>query len=1007
MNQSLIDCLDSYYDEGEINPFDALNINSKYYHIDDINSTEHNNTNFKYTALHINIQGLASSFDKLKSLILHLENNNMKLDFILICETFLDGKQVHLNYENLFNIPGYSFIHKSRTSKTKGGVAIYVHKSYKFELISNVAVHQEGEFESLVIKVKNKHNQAIVGEIYRVPNTNEQISIDRYESSITKLKELNINDIIIGTDQNFDYLKINESNSISDLLNMHISNGILPVITQPTRITHTTATLIDNLYVALNHFDKIESGIIVTDISDHLPIYVFVGTCKKEKPNPTVIETRDLSENKVKDIEHRLNLVNWEALHNKHPEESYNDLINEIQFNLNMVSPLRKFKISTKKIIRDPWITPGLLKCSSKCDKMYKKCLGKAKTHPMYIKYTQYRNVYNRTKRYAKKTYFKVQLDNFKTDIRKTWSILRSAISRQNDKSNISDYFTVNGVNITNPKIIANEFCKYFSNIGPCLSENIGMADKSFEMYLKQQENPELRRYRSFYLNPTDPYEVHKIINGLKPKKSQGNDNISVWLLKKLINPLSLPISLIINKSLQMGYIPQALKIAKVIPIYKAKEKHSFGNYRPISILPAISKVLEKVVYSRLYAYINNFLFKSQYGFRSKHSTTHAVTELYLNILDSLEKKKYCLSSFLDLSKAFDTINHDILLHKLEFYGVRGLALNWFKNYLSHREQYVSYNNNISQNLHISCGVPQGSVLGPLLFLIYVNDLPSSLKYLNAILFADDTTIFYSSPNPHELFNKTNLDLSILNDWFKSNKLSLNVDKTFYMVFSNRQTDINSRIMIGDAVIKQVSNFKFLGIYIDDKITWKTHTQNCKNKIASSLYAINSVKNILPLEHLSILYSSLVKPYIEYGLLLWGGTFKTHLKPIAINQRKCLRAITHSNYYSDTRPIFSKIKQLPLNELYKLHLGKFMYQYYRQDLPPKLNNIFTLNNEVHNYNTRHAVDPHISANRTVRTTHSLVLQGPNLWYSLPSSIKESRTPKSFVTNLKRFLLEHM
>ncbi len=294
---------------------------------------------------------------------------------------------------------------------------------------------------------------------------------------------------------------------------------------------------------------------------------------------------------------------------------------------------------------------------------------------------------------------------------------------------------------------------------------------------------------------------------------------------------------------------------------------------------------------------LQGILYNKQYGFRPNHSTVNAVTNFVADILISNEEKKYTVSVLLDLSKAFDTIDHNILLTKLEYYGIRGIALEWFRSYLSHRTQYVDYKSVNSSSLEISCGVPQGSVLGPLLFIIYTNDLPHSLIHSKCILFADDTTVYSSSPNIKDVVSSVENDLSILHDWFCANKLSLNVNKTNFMIFSpksaNKYPNL-TKINLGNQIIERVNCAKFLGIHIDDELQWDKHIQFLSCKLSSGAYAINAVKRILSRYNLKQLYYSLFHSHLSYGILLWGSAYKYRLHKIEVSQKKAIRNIMNA-----------------------------------------------------------------------------------------------------------------
>ena len=304
----------------------------------------------------------------------------------------------------------------------------------------------------------------------------------------------------------------------------------------------------------------------------------------------------------------------------------------------------------------------------------------------------------------------------------------KEIINKKTFKSDLPSIFVHEGVEITGTKNIADKFNEYFTEIGPKLAKSINTSNKAqFNSYLT---TPCAASFNFAYTNPD---KIEKIIRNLRPKSSAGSDNISTKLLKEIDNVVSRPLSIIINQSLCTGIFPDKLKIAKVIPLYKKDDNKSFGNYRPISLLSSISKIFERVAFNQLYDYFtsNGLLYESQYGFRKLHSTELAALEFTDRISHEMDAKKIPFSIILDLSKAFDTLDHNVLLSKLEYSGIRDTALNWFKSYLTKRTQYVDCNGIASSIREIETGVPQGSILGPLLSIIYVNDIHTVSDNLN------------------------------------------------------------------------------------------------------------------------------------------------------------------------------------------------------------------------------------------------------------------------------------
>jgi len=975
---------------------------SEYYEIEEL-IKKHNFEKSEYFCLHINIHSVADKFDNLKNLLSRFNDINIKISFILLCETFLNDNNA-LNYE----IPGYSFIYRNRTHMSKGGVALYIDQTFPYKLLSDMFCHVEGEFESIFVEVTDREHKLVIGEIYRVPNTNESISISRYEQTLGKINDLkNIDYVIIGTDQNFDYIKLDKHTNTNNLLNHFMTSGFIPTINKPTRITHSSATLIDNIYVKHNRY-KLTSGILMYDISDHLPIFTCIqndsrhSSCGKQ---PLTVKSRLLNDTKITLIKDSILETDWDSMNSMSTDEAYAYFISKLNETLDTHAPERDIKIPHKQIIRDDWMTPGLQKSCMTRDKLLRKCTGKPENHPSYQKFKSYRNALKKIQRKAKQSFYHNLLDMYKDNIKKTWNTLNKIIGRSNDKSSISNIFLIDNTQVTDSNIIANGFCKFFSEIGEQYANKIGQSHKSPHEYLgnNRQEN-------SIFFSPTDSHEIYKILGSLKPKTSTGHDKISTKFLKSIDISIAVPLSIIANKSMLEGVVPDAIKTAKVVPIFKAKNKQILNNYRPISLLPSISKILEKIIHKRLYHFLNmnNILYPSQYGFRPKHSTTNAVTEFITNTLNGFEQNKYTLALFLDLSKAFDTIDHTILLNKLNHYGIRGVALNWFRSYLSGREQYVQYKNAQSEKRQISLGVPQGSVLGPLLFIIYTNDLPNYITDVKTILFADDTTIYITSDDINNMYDTMNVQLETLTDWFKANKLSLNVNKTNHMFLHHKRNPptVNKTVKIDNQIINKIDSVKFLGVHIDHKLQWHDHIKLCANKIRSGLYALNASKRYMSKANLCTLYFSLVHSHLTFSNLIWGSATKSSLQKLFVLQKKSVRIVAKAAYNDHSPPLFKQLGIPNLFDINQLETCKFIYAHYHATLPLPLTAIFNINANVHNFNTRQRDNIHKPPVKSDVFFRSFLCIGPDMWTKLPDKLKTARTITSFGSQLKLFLLSN-
>ena len=469
-----------------------------------------------------------------------------------------------------------------------------------------------------------------------------------------------------------------------------------------------------------------------------------------------------------------------------------------------------------------------------------------------------------------------------------------------------------------------------------------------------------------------------------------------------------MPLTHICNLSFQKGVFPTELKIANVVPIYKSGDEMIFTNYRPVSVLPVFSKLLERLMYNRLIGFINanNLLYEYQFGFQKGKSTHMALIFLIDKITEALDQGNCVIGIFIDFSKAFDTVDHKLLLQKMKLYGIQGTANQWFHDYLSNRYQYVTYNGVKSKQEIITCGVPQGSLLGPLLFLLYVNDLYLVTKASLPVLFADDTNIFITGKNSKEMCDKINEDLENIREWLCCNKLSLNILKTHYMVFTPRNKVVNDiDICINDVRIERVYVTKFLGIQIDSQLNWKKHIDYICKKLSKCVGIIAKARKKLYKSSLITLYYSFAYPYFIYCNHVWGNTFKTSLEKMVLVQKKLIRIITCSPYRAHTGPLLFANRIMTLSDINVYMTGIFMYQWAHKNIPNIFQNFFHTNRAFHSHDTRHANDLCVPNHRIEIRKCSMKVHGVQVWNDIPDEIKASSSIDMFKRKFRSFLID--
>ena len=494
------------------------------------------------------------------------------------------------------------------------------------------------------------------------------------------------------------------------------------------------------------------------------------------------------------------------------------------------------------------------------------------------------------------------------------------------------------------------------------------------------------------YIEPADKNELFKLVNNLRKSKSPGPDNIGPGLIKEVIEAIADPLLHIFNLSLNEGTVPDKLKIAKVVPIYKKGDKSQACNYRPISLLSVFDKLLERLMYNRLYIFLtkHNILYKYQFGFRKNYSTALALIEVIDNIYSKLDEQHFVLGIYLDLQKAFDTVNHEVLLCKLYNYGIRGVAYDWFKSYLSNRQQYT-VEGFASSLAKITCGVPQGSVLGPLLFLPYVNDIANAVPDHIVKLFADDTNLFIANKDPFLLNIIANEAINNLNKWFITNRLSLNVDKTCYMVFTPHKSDysVNFKLLLGGLEIKKVKSCRYLGLIIDDELKWSEHIDTIYSCLLKYVGIFYKLRNKVPAGVMKNVYYAFVHSHILYGIELYANTFSTYIDRLIKLNNKILRILLNQSRFCSVNELYTSFNTLSIPVLHKRQILMLVHNtlYHSSSLPDVFANYFTLNSSVHTYSTRSHSDIHIYRAYTSFGQRSVTYKGGILWNSLPSDLK--------------------
>ena len=711
------------------------------------------------TILNYNIRSFSANFDVFIS---NFDNFHSIPDLLILTETWFKE-------DSLKEIPHFKDYHTIRQTHRSGGVSAYVKDNLNSNQIQNLSFSTPF-IEICTIEIITNLNTFYVLSVYR-PHSD---LFDDFINCMNRILEDNLlrnKHVIVLGDFNINHLNLcNQTNSF---LNLMQSFYMIPLITGPTRfsqINSNSSSLLDQIWTnkPLSSYD---SGIISLDLTDHLPTYYHMplNFSPNSENQKVKISFRLKNEESNSNFTHSLLSYDWNFLDRLDINQSVASFISTLNILYQQNFPLKTKYVTNKKVL-NPWITEDiskLIKYKSEYYNLMKMNLITKEENRIF------KNKVNSIVRKAKNLYYKNKFNSCQSDLKKTWCLINDILSPNRNKSQ-SIKLSVGNNEICENSELSEIFNTYFSNVASNLSSNIPNTPLNAVNLVPQSPV-------SFYLFPVSIDECSKIIRELKNSNTPLNElPVKIFKFNEcLITPVLVKL---INRCFETGIFPDCLKIATILPILKKGDPKSVKNYRPISILPYISKIFEKSIYNRLLHFFsyNNLLSKHQFGFLPKNSTLDAIQNFIEHQYNSLNENLFSINVFIDLSKAFDTINHKILLGKLEKYGVRGHALKFIKSYISDRKYRVKLGDCYSTSSVSNIGTAQGSVLAPLFFLIYVNDLPKFIDKCFPIFYADDTTLCFKSNSLQYAINECNNELVKFSKWCCANKLTINLEKNVF-----------------------------------------------------------------------------------------------------------------------------------------------------------------------------------------------------------------------------------
>lgn len=927
------------------------------------------------SVIHQNLQSIGNCVDEINQLL----RQHTGCVVLCITEHWKSDSQLQ-NY----GIENFCLVSSVCRSKDRhGGSAIYIRDDLEGVEITNLCqMSILGQCECSVVSCRMGGNQLVVLSVYRPTSGNTEVFKERLEEILLALNGAVSEEaaIIIAGDLNIELLEHNsDGQSLSSLLK---SFNFTQTIFENTRITGNCRSCIDNIFIN-NNVGRFQACVLHTKISDHTAqkLTFYVDDCVN---NSNVHLKRIFNEkNKVKFIRN-LESIDWTFVYSVNPSDvnqQWNAFMKYFLMIFNHTFPLKKITESRRTIKKWKADDPVIVACKKKLDALYVvKMVDNRYNHA----YNDVKRCYNKLLQENRYFHFQNELIGSDNKSKCVWNI----VNKIKGKKLKTKELPIGG----EAKTVANNF-------------NHFLVDNISQLALNSQSNSfvaGINNNRSMFVKPTDNLEILSIAKTLKNKMSCGTDEIPTAIVKMCIQAVVDPVCYIINNSLLYGIFPDNLKTAQVIPVYKKGNRSEMGSYRPISLLPAFSKLFESVMCGRLVDYMraNNLFSGVQHGYLRGRSTITAVYQFIQEILTHLEKRNIAMGLFLDLSKAYDSLNHRILLQKLEGYGVRGVALHWFQSYLSDRTQAVSIfkegDKVISDLLGLKTGVPQGSLMGPVLFIVYINDLSSAVAVGNmtVVNYADDTSILVGADTFGSAVQKAGMAMQRAGEYYRKSQLVLNSEKTKIVLFRTKQSTVTTpdEIIIDNTKYLMSSNTKFLGIYMDEFLTWDTHVEQVSSRLSSVCYSIRVLSRYVDLLILKIVYHSNFEALVRYGLVFYGSS--RDIEQVFLMQKRVLRIMLGMKCTESCRGKFRENGLRTVTGLYIQECLLFLFknrQYFSDNIAQSV------------YETRSLdyIYPKHRLTLTEKGAHYNCLKFHN---ALPHSLKETRNLIEFKNKVQKMIL---